>query len=713
MALRLPKLLLGLPSYGINGIAVALGIALIQIVIGASFGTVAALTAATGAILGSLADVPLAPRRTRRRVLTAALLGCGVSLLVSLLKPWPMALGAATVLLSFAASMTLVWGVRAGPISFVPILALVFTMATPPSSGLQPLLVHGGWTLLGAVLYLAWASCTSTLLQPRLRTLALAAALEATADLLRSRGELLAADDPEGPAARPLQDWIKRQMVLDERLQAARDLLFAAPEPTLPQRQIAMLLLAIDLRDTLLASELDLELLGRDAAAHRLRQALAAAVAEMAMVLDGVARAVRLQQTEAPALSGAADTLRQLVSTGLFDHGDRRERLATLSLNRAGHMRDDLARIQAALRGEPVPLPLSHAELQLFVSPEGWPLQAVRAHLSLASPVLRHALRMALALGCAYFIALALPWASHPHWLVLSVAVVLRGNLEQTLARRDARVAGTMLGCVLVLGLSLLGAPWLSTLIFLLAVGIAHAFVTRRYLVTATAATVMALLQAHLAHPAGGFGIGERLADTVLGALLAWGFSYVLPWWERRSLKNLLARVLRSLGALARESLRWPEGEAPDLQLRLARREVFDAMGVIATSAQRTRAEPERVRLPLFSLAALLVQAHVLLAQLAALRTLLKRRRDELDATQTQAALQAAAAQLAHLLAAPSSASNEELATLAGSEAPLLSLSEDDASLMPWLHRRLAMITRAAARVTQAARALKDQAGGS
>jgi uncharacterized membrane protein YccC len=47
------------------------------------------------------------------------------------------------------------------------------------------------------------------------------------------------------------------------------------------------------------------------------------------------------------------------------------------------------------------------------VAPEGWPLAAFKPHLSLASPVLRHALRAALALGAAYYIALALPWTSH------------------------------------------------------------------------------------------------------------------------------------------------------------------------------------------------------------------------------------------------------------------------------------------------------------
>ena len=82
----------------------------------------------------------------------------------------------------------------------------------------------------------------------------------------------------------------------------------------------------------------------------------------------------------------------------------------------------------------------------------------MRAQWTGHSPVLRHALRAALALGSAYFIALALPWASHPHWLVLGVAVVLRGSLDQTLARRNARVLGTLFGCVLVVALTHAGS---------------------------------------------------------------------------------------------------------------------------------------------------------------------------------------------------------------------------------------------------------------
>ena len=223
MSVPVPRFLLRLPAHVINGIGVALGIALVQGLGAAAGGTVAALTASGGAIFASLADVPNAPGRSWRRVLTAALVGCTSSVLVMALHPHTLLLGVATVAIAFASSMALAWGARAGPISFVAILALVFTMAAPPTQGLAPLGVHSGWTTLGAAVYLGWAMLTSRLLQPRYRTLALASALQATAELLRSRAVLLQ-DDPVAPrGAPPLQDWIQRQVALDERLQLARD----------------------------------------------------------------------------------------------------------------------------------------------------------------------------------------------------------------------------------------------------------------------------------------------------------------------------------------------------------------------------------------------------------------------------------------------------------------------------------------------------------
>ena len=698
----LPRPILRLPAHVINGLGVALGIGLIQLLIGGAAGHVAALAASSTAVCTSLADVPLAPHRTWHRVLSAALLASVVGVLTLVLRDTPLWLGLFISLTAFCSALALAWGPRAGPLSFVGILAFVFTMAAPEG----PWLPHALWSLPGAALYIAWAVALSRLLQPAYRVLALAHVLSATADLLRSRAALLAEAAGQPGTAPTLQARIRSDAALEERLQAARDLLFAARDDAASRRQTTLLLLAIDLRDTLQASELDLDLLGRDALAERVRAALGTNLSEIAEALDAMHDTLRGAPAAEVAEPGGA--LAPIADAPLPDD-DVRARLLPVLLRRAQHMVDDARRMREVMQADDAQPPLQREQLQLFVSVEGWPLAALRRHGSLRSPVLRHALRAAAALGCAYFLARLLPWASHPHWLVLSVAVVLRGNLEQTLSRRNQRVAGTVIGCLLVLLLGAYSTPLLSALVFLGAVALAHSFVMQRYLVTAAAATVMALLQAHLAAPEAGFAVPERLADTLLGALLAWGFSYVLPAWEKGGLVRTVVRLTRAQAALAQQVLMWPQGAKADVALRLARREVYDALGGVAAVAQRTSAEPQSVQVPLYALAGLMANSHALLAHLAAVKLMLGRRAAELDRAEADAALRGAAAEVAQRL----DAVEQKLALPpdGGDAHPLPAEPADDA-LMPWLHRRLQLTSHSAAQVAQSARALCRAAKG-
>ena len=284
----------------------------------------------------------------------------------------------------------------------------------------------------------------------------------------------------------------------------------------------------------------------------------------------------------------------------------------------------------------------------------------------------------------------------------------MRGTLDQTLSRRNTRVAGTVVGCLLVLVIAQLHAPALSSLLFLAAAGLAHAYVMRLYFVTSVAGTVMALLQAHLTGALGGFAVAERLADTVIGALLAWAFSYVLPSWERRGAARNVARLLSALGALAEQTLRLPADDAAERSRRLARREAYDALGAVAAITQRTRAEPRRVRVPVAELATLIAHGHALLAQLTAVKVILARRRAELPHAPAEAALLGAAAEVRRLLDA---GADGALAATTDVDDALASLAASAA--LPWLQRRLRFVLDAAAQVVQSAAALKAAAARS
>ena len=379
--------------------------------------------------------------------------------------------------------------------------------------------------------------------------------------------------------------------------------------------------------------------------------------------------------------------------------------------DRIGHINDEAVKIAALARGDVAPeLSLVRNQWQLFVSTTKWSVKPLLGQLGWRAPTLRYALRATLAVATGYAVALQLPWATRDYWILITIVVVMRGNLAQTVQRRNARVAGTVLACLLVMALLTVhpGAKVLF-LIVALSAGLAHAFALRRYLYTTIAGTVTALLQAHLMlvglQPT--FAIGERLADTLLGVLLAWLFSYVLPSWERSQIPGLVKRSIQAQSqhaTLALALLDTPQ--TADVNWRLARREAYDSLSALTLATQRSLAEPRQVRPPLEPLEVLQARSYQLLAQLTAVKSLLLLRRGQLDLAQATPALAQAArcieAELSGQAPAASSV-NPPGFSISGQphlERPDVLLAAD---LTPWLLRRLQLACAIAAELRLAA----------
>jgi uncharacterized membrane protein YccC len=327
------------------------------------------------------------------------------------------------------------------------------------------------------------------------------------------------------------------------------------------------------------------------------------------------------------------------------------------------------------------------------------------------TPTLRYALRATLAVGAGYLVSLHLPWAAHKYWILTTIVVVMRGNLAQTVQRRDDRIGGTILGCLLVMGLlSLHPDARVLFLVVALSTGIAHAFALRRYLITTIAATLAGLLQAHLLM--GGalapeFAVLERLADTVLGAAIAWLFSYVLPAWERGQIPALVHRSVQAQQQHARLALALLDpAQTSDVRWRLARREVYESLSALTQATQRTLAEPRQVRPPLQPLEALQARSYQLLAQLTAIKSLLLLRRAQLDLDVALPALQQASRDIdAALAGSPETPVQPPTADTPGTAGQPFQPRPDPLlahDLTPWLLRRLTLATAMARELRQA-----------
>ncbi|MES1978888.1 MAG: FUSC family membrane protein [Pseudomonadota bacterium] len=718
-----------------NGLTVSLGLILIMLAIFETAGLAGASTAAVGIMITSLPDVPAPRRRKIMQMLPAPLLGAPLFLLVQLVREDAWLLGIVIVAGTFLATMMMAWGKRGGPICFSMLFSMLFSMAAQPVGSLEEIAVHGGWFLAGAALYLLWAAFTTSLLNRRYRAQLLAECLYSFAQILRTQARRFEPQpqNQEGNQAL-LATMLKQQAALADQLQSTRDVVLESPTKPRRQRMAAMLLSLLEARDHQMACDLDLDMLlthqDSTGALPALQDALQTTAARletmaMALLLGKLIRPIAELENLRPGLAGTLPPRRETterppdLQTGVPDTAALLHNMA----DRIGHINDEVVKMAAIARGDIAPeLAAVRTQWQLFVSTTVWSWKPLLGQLTWRAPTLRYALRATLAVTVGYIVSLHLPWVAHGYWILLTITAVMRGNLAQTVERRNSRIVGTLMGCVVVM--AILAAHPGARSIFLavsLAMGLAHAFALRKYLFTSIAATVAGLLQAHLllvgVQPS--FAMAERLGDTLLGALLAWLFSYVLPAWERNQIPALVKRSVAAQLEHARLALALLDSsQTSDLPWRLARREAYNSLSDLTLATQRSLAEPKQVRPPLEPLEALQARSYQLLAQLTAVKSMLLLRRAQLDLDIARPALEQASKRIEAELSGKSVPAQDldaqpDLPTTAGQPfqpKPDPLLAND---LTPWLLRRLTLTCAMAAELRQAMlRAQTPPAGG-
>ena len=691
-----------LPAHALNGVTVSLGVGLVQLVSSHLATPEHAQAASTGAVLASLPHLTARALPTLRRTLVGGLLASLASLAMLGTVEHPLLRAVSIALISFVALLGMAWGTRAAPIVFSLIIGLIFSLA---QSRVRAPLSLAAASAGGVVLYACFAFVSAKVLEPRYRELAVSSCLEAAASLLRSRADVLGQTQREQELqTRARFGQLSDELRLAQALQNARDLVYPGAARLGVGLQVALLSRVAELREIVLTARLDLDLLGHDHAARFVRARLAHGLRALASALVTLAEQ-QLRRPEARATGPSAELeLPDLMEAApLLDVGDPRLRLLPVVSARLRYLREEVEAISALLLGDAARSSLGPDPLERYVADDDtWPLSALSPHVSFNSPVLRHALRSALAFTSVYAFAYALPWTSRPYWMLLSVAVVLRGTLDDTLSRRNARVLGTAIGCVAVTVLVALVAEPLLKLTFVASVGVAHALVNIRYLLTAISATLMALLQAHFAAPTAAPLVLERLLDTVIGALFAWAFSYVLPSWERRTLPVAIERALDALRAYSASAL---ELHAPRAEQRLARERAYGTLEVVSAALRRSAAEPRRVRPPVEDLVEALDHAQRLMAHLSSLRSLLQRRSQRLPTGEANEALAAARRSVDESLSLPSPrARRDKLSSYA--ELPGVPVEQQP---LPWLLRRIDASVHDASQAGAAMRRALDQ----
>ncbi len=260
---------------------------------------------------------------------------------------------------------------------------------------------------------------------------------------------------------------------------------------------------------------------------------------------------------------------------------------------------------------------IGDVNLAAFIPKRRYAPSVLAPHLSLDSPVLRFAVRLSLAMMAGAVVAQTLGDERHGNWVLLTIAVVMRAGYGMTRQRRDDRVIGTLIGCVVAAGSVAYLPPGALVAVQGLAVAVTHSFARLNYRLASSGASVTALVSLHLVQPWVSAPILVRLADTLIGAAIAHLFNYLWPRWESSEAPRLASRLQAQLAAFAAAALRT---DVSDHDYRLARKNVIEAIAALSDSAGRMSSEPMAARKGLDEMANLLIAAYSLVAELSAAR---------------------------------------------------------------------------------------------
>lgn len=156
-------------------------------------------------------------------------------------------------------------------------------------------------------------------------------------------------------------------------------------------------------------------------------------------------------------------------------------------------------------------------------------LRRLRPHIAPRSPAFRYGARLALTLGLCAGVTRTLNLRQW-YWVPMTALLVLKPDLQQTLVRGFARIAGTLMGAALatLIAATLRPAPPVLVLLVLLAATLCYTLLNVNYAAYAVAITAYVAFLLALAGLPELMVVRARVLNTALGGLCAFLGHFVL-----------------------------------------------------------------------------------------------------------------------------------------------------------------------------------------
>ncbi|WP_308924054.1 FUSC family membrane protein [Janthinobacterium sp. J1-1] len=654
-----------------------------------------AMTVCIGALCTTLMDMPSPLRHKFNEMLASVLLCSAITLLISLCGPVQWLLMTVLVLVSFLASMMVVYGKKSMPLQLAALF--IMTMSMEHQMTWQQSFHHAGLFMLGGLAYLSYAMAVAWVLRHRIKQQVLAEALFELAAYIDIKADFY---DARFNLTEQFNKLVRHQSILADRQQASRDLILRSHKNSKDAIVVQVHVCMLDLYELILSTHTDYALLRQHLADSDVLTSLHDLAYKAARDIESVAYAVTRKRASYAQINYDkewADIEAEIAR--LQARGDSaQEALATLRAqrNKIRAILKMIAELHLASQTVYADVPFwSGADMAPFLSQQKYELATLLSNLRLESPIFRFALRVAMAISVGLLIGHWLPYAAHSYWIVLTIVIILRPTFSMTRQRRADRIIGTIIGCVATaIVIRYVHSNIALMAILFLSIVATPTFIYLRYRYTAIAVSLMILLQMHLVAPSNPNLVSERLIDTLIGAAVATVFSFVLANWEYQSLPRLIRQVLNVNLSYMQASFELLQGKCfDDFAYRIERKRLMDSLAALSSALVRMLDEPASKQRAVEDINLFIVQNYLLVAHVAALRSILGRHASQLPVAPVNALLTHSHTQVCKTL----SRALDQLDNKASISAPQPALpapSVDDVSWSGWplVQRRIRLL---------------------
>lgn len=560
-----------------------------------------------GALFVSLTDTPGPIHHRRNGMIAAILLNTSVVLLTLFTKEYQVMLVTQIVILGFILTMLGIYGGRAGAVGTLALVVMLLNLLS---------IHHEYDSLTGTALIAAggtWYMVFSMLLHGirpyRAVEQALGEHLTAIADYIRAR----AAFYREGAdLTQCFHRVMKEQSEVRDIQQQTQELLFKTrrlvADASPKSRSLMMIYLdSLDLFEQTMYAYQDYQHIHQTLDDTGLLNRYYGLILELAAGVEYIGITVQMGNPVRrdfdlnERITALKESTDQEVQKAREE--DRIRNLEALSkiLNNVREITNRINRLilYTRMEGDPGTSFEMAEKISRIAATQPLSFKVMRDNLTFKSEAFRHAIRLTVAMIAGYAVSVFLS-LEHSFWVLLTIVTILRPAYVLTKKRNIERVAGTLVGVILVsVLLWTVSNPTVLLTILVLSMLVGYSLLRVHYFTFVVFLTIFLIISLYFLNPYDFPGlIRERLIDTLIGSVIAFLSSrFIFPVWGHEEIRDTMQKMLEANRQYFNQAWLALKNEGAESQAYgLARQDAIVSLTNLSDNFQRMLSEPHQAQ---------------------------------------------------------------------------------------------------------------------